>query len=75
MKSVEQWLFDKIKDRGITIQFLSDRTGVGYNTLMNCKNYGAKIKAEDFLAVCVAAGINPLEWEEYKKGFNDGEED
>ena len=56
--TVEEWTFDQIKQRGITLVFVSNKSGVEYSKLTNCKNVNRKLLADEYLAICDAIGID-----------------
>lgn len=54
----ENWVFSEVKNRGVTLKFVSEKSGVGYNQLMNSQHYGRSLRADEFLSVCRALNLD-----------------
>lgn len=63
---VTQRVADFIKDKGISIAKISEKTGIGYQILCNCfdENKSRQLKADELLLVCRYLDVNPYNFME-----------
>ncbi len=57
--AVENKLSEFIESKGISKQFISDKSGVDYQTLCRCLREKQPLKADEFLAICSVLEIDP----------------
>ena len=57
--AVEQKLSEYIESKGVTKQFIAEKSGIDYQTLCRCLNEKQPLKANEFLAVCRVLEVNP----------------
>lgn len=63
----EKWIFGAIKERGISLAFVSEKTGVPYQVLQYAshagekKNYSRRLRADEFLSICAAISLDPAD--------------
>lgn len=50
-EEIVQILSDEIHQKGITIKFISDKTGIGYQRLMRILNQNANITGNELLKI------------------------
>ena len=55
----EQRIENEIKARGITIRFLSEKTGISYGRLHPTVKGKREFRADEFLTVCSFLKIDP----------------
>jgi len=67
----EQWLSTQIKEKGIKQRFISDKTGISYQKISASLTGRRHFKTEEFLSVCVVAGINPMNYPVHAGGGAD----
>lgn len=63
-------LANYIKEKGIKISLIAEKTGLSTNVLYPSlgSGRGRKLSADEFLAVCVCLEVNPLQfWENDSK--------
>lgn len=56
--AVEKKLADLIASKCINVKALAEKADVKYQTLARCLRCEQELKADEFIAVCKAAGIN-----------------
>ncbi len=59
---VEQRLAEIISERCINMKALAAKANINYQTLCRCIRGEQELKADEFLAVCKVAEINPSEF-------------
>ena len=59
---VEKRLSEIISDRCLNVKALASKAGINYQALTRCLRCEQELKADDFLAVCQIAGINPCDF-------------
>lgn len=59
---VEQRLAEIISERCINMKALAAKADLNYQTLCRCMRGEQELKADEFLAVCRVAEINPNEF-------------
>lgn len=60
----EQWISEKIKEKGIKQNFIAEKTGVpGFTTQkLSASLTGRRnLQAYEFIAICRVVGVNPLD--------------
>lgn len=60
--TVERWIAEQIAQRGIKQKWLAERAGMTEQKLSSCLTGRRNFKTKEFLSVCVAADINPLDY-------------
>jgi len=58
MDKVTQYVFRIIKDKGITIIALSEKTNIPYQVLTKCAQGRRKLRADEFFEICKYASID-----------------
>ncbi len=58
----EQWLNSEIKQRGMTKVFLAQKAGIPKKRLYEALSVRGRIHVDEFLLVCLAAGIRPEDY-------------
>lgn len=58
--TVEQWTAEQIRSRGLKQKFVAEAAGMTEQALSFVCTGRRKLSAEEFIAVCRAAGIDPL---------------
>lgn len=56
---VEKKLSEIVSDRCLNIKALAAKANLNYQALTRCLRCEQELKADEFLAVCKIAGINP----------------
>lgn len=57
--SPEEYVKEAVVNRGMTLKFLSDKTGVKYSFVQPSVNGGRKFRADEYLKICAFLGIEP----------------
>ena len=65
--TLEQWLSDKIKEKGIKQRFIAEKTGISEQKLSFSLTGRRNLLAEELLAICYVADINPFEYPPLKE--------
>lgn len=62
MTDVTKEVSEYIRDKGITISAISQRTGISDGVLRSslCKKSKRKLRADEYLKICDFLGIDPL---------------
>lgn len=55
----ERMIAGEIKSRGMSIKFLSERTGVPYGRLQPSLSGNRELRADEFLSICSFLQIDP----------------
>ena len=59
---VEKKLSEIVTDRCLNVKALASKAEINYQALARCLRCEQELKADDFLAVCRVAGIDPNEF-------------
>ena len=62
MTDVTKAVSEYIRDKGITISTISQKTGISYGVLHSslCKKAKRKLRADEYLKICYFLEIDPL---------------
>lgn len=64
----EQWLSAQIKEKGIKQTFIAEKAGIPEKRLSATLTGRRKIKVDEFVSVCIVAGIDPLKCPVHAEG-------
>lgn len=62
MKDVTKSLSAYVKDKGIRYKSISDNTGLSYDVVYNSMERGRKLRADEFMSICLFLEKNPADF-------------
>ena len=69
--SLEQKLADLIKERGIKLTAIAEKTQIPYQTLYDSlfnKKKSRELRSSELIAICAFLNVSPMEFAEKKEG-------
>ena len=65
--TLEQWLSDRIKEKGIKQRFIAEKTGINEQKISFSLTGKRNLLAEELIAICIIADIDPFEYPPMKE--------
>ena len=57
--TLEERLFSKIKDKGIMLTVMAEKTGISYNRLYSCSKGRRALRIQEYFDICEFVNIDP----------------